>query len=90
MRVLSSTALVLPRRARWQALTGRQRAALITRGTVQLGLLGAALWDLRSRPAGQIRGRKPVWVAVCGVNYLGLGPLAYFAFGRRRPPLRQT
>jgi hypothetical protein len=23
---------------------------------------------------------------VCGVNYLGLGPIAYFLIGRRRTP----
>jgi hypothetical protein len=85
MRGLSSTGLVLPRRTPWHELTGRQRAGVITRGTVQLGLLAAALWDLRRRPAAAVRGPKAVWVVVSGVNYLGLGPLTYFAFGRRRP-----
>jgi hypothetical protein len=61
---------------------------MISRGAVQLGLLAAALRDLRKRPNEQIRGPKAVWVAVSGVNYLGLGPLVYFIFGRRRssPP----
>ena len=64
-------------------MTSGQQAAMITRGAAQFGLLAAALWDLRKRPADQIRVRKVVWVAVTAVNYLGLGPLAYFAFGRR-------
>jgi hypothetical protein len=85
MRWFSSAGLVLPRRTRWHDLTGRQRAMVITRGTVQIGLLAAALKDLRRRPADAVRGPKVVWVVVSGVNYLGLGPLAYFAFGRRRP-----
>jgi hypothetical protein len=84
IRRLSSTALVLPRRTSWHELTGGQRIAVVSRGVVQLGLLTAALWDLHSRPPGEIRGRKAIWVAVSAVNYLGLGPLAYFAFGRRR------
>jgi len=83
MRWLSSAALVLPRRSRWSELTAHQRAALITRGVVQFGLLAAALRDLRNRPADRIRGPKALWVAVSGVNYLGLGPLVYFGFGRR-------
>jgi hypothetical protein len=85
MRRLSSAGLVLPRGTGWHELTRRQLAGAITRGTIQLGLLAAALRDLRRRPADAVRGPKAVWVAVSGVNYLGLGPLAYFAFGRRRP-----
>jgi hypothetical protein len=84
MRWLSSAALVLPRRTAWSELTRHQRAAVITRGVVQFGLLAAALRDLRKRPADGIRGPKAVWVAISGVNYLGLGPLVYFMFGRRR------
>jgi hypothetical protein len=84
MRWLSSAALVLPRRTPWAELTRRQRSAVITRGAVQFGLLAAALRDLRKRPADGIRGPKAVWVAVSAVNYLGLGPLVYFVFGRRR------
>jgi len=49
---------------------------------VQVALLAAALVDLRRRPADQINGSKAVWSAVAFVNFLG--PLAYFAFGRRR------
>jgi hypothetical protein len=58
---------------------------MMVRGAVQLGLLSAALNDLRRRPAGQIRGPKPLWLAVSLANYLGAGPIAYFLIGRRRP-----
>ena len=51
-----------------------------------MGLLVVALYDLRRRPADQVRGPKRIWALVCGVNYLGLGPIAYFLFGRRRTP----
>jgi len=49
---------------------------------VQFGLLAAALVDIYRRPAEEIRGRKPLWVAVAFVNYIG--PISYFLFGRRR------
>jgi hypothetical protein len=49
---------------------------------VQLGLLGAALADLRQRAPDQINGPRRMWVAVAFVNFVG--PLAYFAFGRKR------
>jgi hypothetical protein len=67
---------------RWSDLSTPQRAGIVGAGVVQLSLLAAALKDLRRRPAEQIKGSKPMWVAVSFVNFLG--PLAYFAFGRRR------
>ena len=48
----------------------------------QLGLLAAALNDLRRRPPEQVRGDKRLWVLASFVNLLG--PLAYLSFGRRR------
>ena len=88
MRGLSAVGVVVPHGTPWRDLTNGQRAAIITRGAVQFGLLAAALLDLRRRPADQIRGHKAVWVAVSGVNYLGLGPIVYFAFGRRSSQVR--
>jgi hypothetical protein len=67
----------------WSRLGARQRVAIVVGAVGQLVLLGAALRDLRRRPADQIRGTKPMWVALSFVNYVG--PLAYFVFGRRRP-----
>jgi hypothetical protein len=75
--------VVLPRRTHWDDMTGRQRGGVVTRGLLQAGLLAIALRDLRRRPAAQVRGRKWVWAGVCFVNYLGVGPVAYLAFGRR-------
>ena len=54
----------------------------MVRGGLQLGLLSAALNDLRRRPASRIRGPKALWVVISLVNYLGIGPVAYFLFGR--------
>lgn len=65
----------------WSDLSAGQRAAVVAAGVVQVGLLGAALTDLRRRPSAEVNGRKAMWVAVSFVNFIG--PLAYFAFGRR-------
>jgi hypothetical protein len=55
---------------------------VVATGTVQVGLLVAALTDLWRRPSDQVRGSRAFWTAVSLVNFVG--PLAYFAFGRRR------
>ncbi len=82
--ILDAWGVLLRRRTLWRELTPRQRRAMMIRGGIQLGLLSAALNDLRRRPASQIRGPKALWVATSFVNYLGVGPVAYFLFGRRR------
>jgi hypothetical protein len=81
---LDSWGVALRRRTPWRELTRRQRQAMIVRGALQVGLLAAALNDLRRRPADQIRGPKPLWAVISLINYLGLGPIAYFVIGRRR------
>ncbi|MBX5442622.1 MAG: PLDc_N domain-containing protein [Solirubrobacteraceae bacterium] len=72
----------LPPKKPWSELSPRQRAATLTAVAVQLSLLTAALTDLRRRPASEVRGPKRAWVLASFVNFVG--PLAYFAFGRRR------
>ena len=71
-----------PRTRGLRDLSAAQQALLGGAVVVQLGLLGAALLDLRRRPARKVRGDKRVWVAAAFVNYIG--PLAYFACGRKR------
>lgn len=65
----------------WNELTPGHQAAIMLGGTLQFGLLGAALWDLSKRAPSQINGSKPLWTAAVFVNFFG--PLAYFARGRR-------
>jgi Phospholipase_D-nuclease N-terminal len=69
-------------RKRWADLSTPQRAGVVAAGAVQLALLGAALADLARRADAEVNGSKRVWAAVSLVNFVG--PLAYFAFGRRR------
>lgn len=74
------------RRRPWGEMTTGQKAGMVAQGTVQVALLGAALLDIHRRPADAIKGNKRLWTGAAFVNFLGLGPLAYFAFGRKRQP----
>jgi hypothetical protein len=69
------------RRKRWSELSRRQRSSIMVAGVLQVLLAAAALLDLRRRPSDQVRGSKKLWAAATSVNLVG--PLAYFAFGRR-------
>ena len=75
---------IMRRRAkkkRWSDLSPRQQKATAGLGIAQVALCVAALADIRRRPAEEIKGSKPIWVALSFVNTLG--PLAYFLFGRK-------
>jgi len=67
---------------KWGELGGRSRALIVVTGIVEVALLAAALIDIRRRPADGINGPKWMWTPVAFVTLIG--PLAYFAFGRRR------
>lgn len=67
---------------RWKDLSRRQRTAVGVGGAIQMGLLLAALTDLRRRPSEQVRGSKAMWAAISFVNFIG--PAAYLLAGRRR------
>ncbi|MGO8960033.1 MAG: hypothetical protein ACLQFR_22085 [Streptosporangiaceae bacterium] len=69
-------------RPKWSDLSDRQRALLVTAAAAELSLKIAALIDIKRRPAEQIRGPKAFWRSAMVVNLLG--PLSYFAVGRRR------
>ena len=66
----------------WSEFTLLQKTGVVLGGATQLGLLAAALADIRRRPQEEIRGSKRAWVAAAFVNFVG--PLSYFLFGRRR------
>jgi hypothetical protein len=67
----------------WQDLTDRQKRGIVLLGALQITLLVAALIDIRRRPADAINGSKRLWTAVVFIN--GIGPIAYFVVGRKRP-----
>jgi hypothetical protein len=83
--LLDSWGVALRRRTPWRELTPRQRQAIMGRAAFQFGILAAALNDIRRRPASQVRGPKVLWAVISFVNYLGVGPIAYFLLGRRQP-----
>jgi hypothetical protein len=70
---------------RWSELSERNRRLLLL-GTAFEGVLKtAALVDLKRRPAAEVRGRKWVWATgITLANSVGVVPVSYFVFGRRR------
>ena len=62
---------------------GRSSPAAVADGALRVG----ALMDIKRRPASQMRGRKRVWAAAIAlVSCVGVVPISYFVFGRRRHP----
>jgi hypothetical protein len=73
------------RKRKWDELSPGTRRVVLVAGSVEAALKVAALVDLARRPAEEVRGPKWRWaVAITVVNSMGLMPLAYFRFGRRR------
>ena len=62
---------------------GHRENTLRASGVLQVVLLAAALADIYRRPVEEIRGKKWLWSVVALVNFMGIGPIAYFAFGRK-------
>jgi hypothetical protein len=72
---------------RWDDLSAGSRKLIIAVAVAESILKGAALIDLKRRPANQVRGPKWLWAPVITVvNSAGVVPISYFVFGRRRPP----
>ena len=67
---------------RWSERSKVSRGLIVVTGVVELALLAATLVDIKRRPADQIKGSKRMWTALAFVNIVG--PISYFAFGRRR------
>ncbi len=68
-------------RKQWRDMPPWARVAVMVMVSVQLSLLASALVDISRRPAQQIRGPKPAWAAAAFINFIG--PISYFAFGRK-------
>lgn len=71
---------------RWNDLSERTRKLIIVIAVAESILKAVALIDIKRRPASQIRGPKWLWAPVVAVvNSVGIVPITYFIFGRRRP-----
>jgi hypothetical protein len=68
----------------WSSLSKRDRGLIGVTAVAEVGLLVAALIDIKRRPASQIRGTKRMWRTALAFPNL-IVPISYFAFGRRRP-----
>lgn len=66
---------------KWSDLTSGQRRAVSIAGALEAALTVAVWWDLTHRPAERVRGPKAAWVLASFIQ--PVGPLAYFAKGRR-------
>jgi hypothetical protein len=75
---------IMSRNKWWANFTATEKAPLLLRGVLQFVLLAAAFIDIHRRQAEEIRGGKWLWRAVALVNFMGIGPIAYFRFGRKR------
>jgi len=73
---------------KWKDLTPEQQGGVVVGSVVQLTLLAMAQIDITRRPADQIRGGKLLWRILTLINFLG--PLAYFAIGRKKPAPPET
>ena len=70
----------------WADLSASGKIGIVVGGAFQIGLLVAGLWDLAHRTATEIRGDRRLWLGLMFVNWIG--PIAYFAYGRKDSPLR--
>ena len=66
---------------RWGDLKPSQQRAIIVAGAVEVVVTTAAVVDLARRPASGVRGPKVLWLLTFVVQ--PVGPVAYFAVGRR-------
>jgi hypothetical protein len=71
----------MKQQSQWNDLPAAAKRRLGVMAVVQVALLAAALWDIRRRPAQEIKGSKGMWVALSFINFVG--PIAYFLFGRK-------
>jgi hypothetical protein len=69
------------KKKKWGELSSAQRSAIVVGGALELVVTVVTLRDLARRPSSGVRGPKPLWVMACGVQ--PVGPLAYWAVGRR-------
>ena len=71
-------------RQKLSELTDQQKKVLAVALVIHVIVLTLTWRDLRRRPDAAVRGRKRLWRIAPAMNTTG--SLAYWLFGRRRPP----
>jgi hypothetical protein len=66
---------------KWSELSAFQRRVICAAGAAETVMTGAALLDLSRRKGIAVRGPKLAWVLAFFVQ--PVGPIAYFAWGKR-------
>lgn len=74
--------LIKKNKKKWSEMSTPQRVVVVLGGIVQIALAIAAWSDLAKRSPEQVNGPKARWAGIISINFVG--PIAYFAFGRRR------
>jgi len=69
------------KKKKWSEMSSTQRVWVVVAGAVQIALAVAAWTDLARRDASHVNGPKGRWAGIISINFVG--PIAYFAFGRR-------
>ncbi|GAA1107196.1 hypothetical protein GCM10009630_00090 [Kribbella jejuensis] len=70
---------------KWDELSPRSRRLVVVGAVAESVLKSIALADLARRPAEQVRGPKPAWAVFLTLfNSVGVAPVAYWLFGRRK------
>jgi hypothetical protein len=75
-------------RKQWKDFSNKRRVRMIITGFVQFTMMVVMLLDLHRRPANQVKGNKRVWLMAAFVQ--PFGPIAYFAFGRKKALLAEA
>lgn len=66
----------------WKDLTSNQKMLVCIFGVLEFGLLIAALWVFARRSPDEVRGPRKMWFGLVFINWIG--PICYFAFGRKK------
>jgi hypothetical protein len=74
----------MSRTKNWGELSPTRQRVIVLGTVVQFSLAIAAWWDLAHRSDESVRGSKRFWAVAILINFVG--PIAYFARGRRVGP----
>lgn len=66
---------------KWSDMSAIQKRAVVALGVVEVVVTLAAVRDLARRPGAEVRGPKAAWGLALSIQ--PVGPIAYFALGRR-------